>query len=82
MRPAASTGGIAATGSAIARRVLQRAATDGSERVWDGVMPTGPLVWQPTPARRVEVPFDDAAAFANANTLAELQQLDRAPTSP
>ncbi len=25
----------------------------------------------------VEVPFDDAAAFANANTLAELQQLER-----
>ncbi len=30
----------------------------------------------------VEVPFDDAAAFANANTLAELQQLERPQQSP
>lgn len=50
-----------ALGSAVARRVLQRAATDGADRVWDGVMPTGPYVWQPTPARRVKVPFDALA---------------------
>ena len=31
--------------------------------------------------RCVEVPFDDADAFANANTLAELQQLER-PAAP
>jgi molybdenum cofactor guanylyltransferase len=31
--------------------------------------------------RCVEVPFDDAAAFANANTLAELQQLQQLPFS-
>ncbi len=32
--------------------------------------------------RCVEVPFDDTNAFANANTLAELQQLAQAPGSP
>lgn len=31
--------------------------------------------------RTVAVPFDDAAAFVNANTLAELQQLDASPTA-
>lgn len=30
--------------------------------------------------RRVDVPFDDAAAFFNANTVAELQQLQRPAT--
>jgi len=50
-----------ALGSAVARRVLQRAAQDGSDQVWDGVMPTGAYVWQPTPARRVKVPFDALA---------------------
>lgn len=32
--------------------------------------------------RCVEVPFNDASAFANANTLAELQQLDRPQEAP
>jgi molybdenum cofactor guanylyltransferase len=32
--------------------------------------------------RCVDVPFDDTSAFANANTLAELQQLAQTPTSP
>jgi molybdenum cofactor guanylyltransferase len=32
--------------------------------------------------RCVEVPFDDSQAFANANTLAELQQLEGAPGRP
>jgi membrane-associated phospholipid phosphatase len=50
-----------ALGEAVARRVLQRAASDGADRVWDGVMPTGAYVWQPTPARRVKVPFDALA---------------------
>ncbi|MCC7322287.1 MAG: phosphatase PAP2 family protein [Gemmatimonadaceae bacterium] len=50
-----------ALGEAVARRVLQRSATDGADKVWDGVMPTGAYVWQPTPARRVKVPFDALA---------------------
>ncbi len=32
--------------------------------------------------RCVDVPFDDAGAFANANTLVELQQLDQARGTP
>ncbi len=32
--------------------------------------------------RCVEVPFDDAQAFANANTLAELQQLQQPQATP
>jgi molybdenum cofactor guanylyltransferase len=32
--------------------------------------------------RSVEVPFDDPAAFANANTLSELHQLEQRPAAP
>ncbi len=32
--------------------------------------------------RSIEVPFDDAPAFANANTLPELQQLEQGPGAP
>ncbi|MCC6930735.1 MAG: phosphatase PAP2 family protein [Gemmatimonadaceae bacterium] len=50
-----------ALGAAVAKRVLQRAAQDGSDEEWDGATPTGAYVWQPTPARRVKVPFDATA---------------------
>lgn len=51
-----------ALGEAVARRVLQRAATDGADKVWDGVMPTGAYVcWRIDPARHVKVPFDALA---------------------
>lgn len=50
-----------ALGSAVARRVLQRAATDGADAVWQGTLPVGPNYWKPTPPRRVAVPFDALA---------------------
>lgn len=50
-----------ALGLAVARRVLQRAASDGSDAVWQGSVPVGPNYWKPTPARRVAVPFDALA---------------------
>jgi membrane-associated phospholipid phosphatase len=50
-----------ALGSAIARAVLQRAATDGADRPWSGVIPTADWAWKPTPVRFVAVPFDAGA---------------------
>jgi len=50
-----------ALGAAVAARVLQRAATDGSAQLWTGSVPAGPHFWKPTPARRVAIPFDALA---------------------
>lgn len=50
-----------ALGAAVARRVLQRAVTDGSDAVWQGNPPAGPYYWKPTPPRRVADPFDALA---------------------
>lgn len=50
-----------ALGAAIARRVLDRAMTDGSAQAWTGTVPTGAGMWQPTPPRRVQTPFDALA---------------------
>lgn len=50
-----------ALGRAVAAQVLQRAATDGSSLVWTGTVPAGVGSWQPTPPRRVSVPFDPLA---------------------
>ena len=48
-------------GTAVARRVLQRAATDGADATWQGSPPEGAYSWKPTPPRRVAVPFDALA---------------------
>ena len=50
-----------ALGRAVAQRVLDRAMEDGSAQAWTGSVPTGPGMWQPTPPRRVQVPFDATA---------------------
>ena len=50
-----------ALGTAIARRVLARAMTDGSAAAWNGTVPSGDGMWRPTPPRRVQVPFDALA---------------------
>jgi len=50
-----------ALGTAVARQVLAYAATDGSDRVWDQVVPPGVDMWRPTPPRRVAIPFDPMA---------------------
>ncbi|HUQ80804.1 MAG TPA: phosphatase PAP2 family protein [Gemmatimonadaceae bacterium] len=50
-----------ALGAAVARRVLDRAMTDGAAQVWTGTVPTGAGKWQPTPPRRVQIPFDALA---------------------
>lgn len=48
-------------GLAVAERVMARARQDGSERPWTGVIPTGDVMWRPTPPRRVPSPFDPLA---------------------
>ena len=48
-------------GRAVAQRVLDRAMLDGAAQQWTGTPPTGPGMWQPTPPRRVQVPFDALA---------------------
>jgi len=50
-----------ALGTAVARRVLDRAMQDGSAQSWTDSVPTGDGMWQPTPPRRVGVPFDAMA---------------------
>jgi len=50
-----------ALGRAVAQRVLDRAMVDGSAQAWTGGVPTGEGMWQPTPPRRVQVPFDVTA---------------------
>ena len=50
-----------ALGRAVAQRVLDRAMLDGSAQPWTGTVPTGAGMWEPTPPRRVGVPFDALA---------------------
>ena len=50
-----------ALGTAVAQRVLDRAMLDGAAQQWTGTVPTGAGMWQPTPPRRVPVPFDALA---------------------
>jgi membrane-associated phospholipid phosphatase len=50
-----------AIGRAVAAKVIARARSDGSDGVWTGTAPTATWVWQPTPPRRVKVPFDPVA---------------------
>ena len=50
-----------ALGRAVAARVLERAMDDGSAEPWTGPPPAGDGMWQPTPPRRVETPFDALA---------------------
>ena len=50
-----------ALGRAVAQRVLARAMQDGSAQAWTGSVPSGLGMWQPTPPRRVQVPFDATA---------------------
>jgi len=48
-------------GTSVARRVLDRAMVDGSAQAWTGTVPIGSGMWQPTPPRRVQTPFDALA---------------------
>ena len=50
-----------ALGRAVAQRVLDRAMLDGAAQQWAGTVPTGAGMWQPTPPRRVQSPFDPLA---------------------
>jgi membrane-associated phospholipid phosphatase len=50
-----------ALGRAVAQRVLDRAMLDGAAQQWTGAVPSGAGMWQPTPPRRVTVPFDPLA---------------------
>lgn len=48
-------------GRAVAERVLEYAERDGSDVEWDETPPPGGHVWQPTPPRMVEDPYDPLA---------------------
>jgi len=50
-----------AIGRAVAQRVIARAAADGSSAAWNGTAPDDPWVWQPTPPKRTQTPFDPMA---------------------
>lgn len=61
---AAYMGDIAAAraiGAHVGRLAALRAQVDGSSALWTGLFPSGDLMWQPTPPRRVQVPFDATA---------------------
>ena len=48
-------------GTHVGRLAVARAVGDGASAVWTGSVPTGELMWQPTPPRRVQSPFDPLA---------------------
>jgi membrane-associated phospholipid phosphatase len=50
-------------GRAVAQRIIARATVDGSDTRWDSVLPTEQYTWQPTPPKRVAVPFDPTAGI-------------------
>ena len=50
-----------AIGRAVAEQVIARAKADGSAEAWTGSVPVGDGMWQPTPPRFVEAPFDALA---------------------
>ena len=52
-----------AIGRAVAMRIIARASTDGSDTPWSSIFPTEQYSWQPTPPKRVGVPFDPMAGI-------------------
>jgi membrane-associated phospholipid phosphatase len=68
-------------GSTVAARALDWAKRDGSDRVWDGELPQGPGLWQPTPPRRVRQPYDPLAGSWRPWVLASGSQF-RLPPPP
>jgi len=52
-----------AIGRAVALRVIARASVDGSDTPWGSIFPTEQYSWQPTPPKRVGVPFDPMAGI-------------------
>jgi hypothetical protein len=48
-------------GQAVAAKAIARGAADGSDAVWDGSIPTGEGIWEPTPPGYVETPLDPLA---------------------
>jgi len=51
----------AAIGRAVAARVIARARADGAAEPWRGTRPTGMGMWEPTPTKFVDEPFDAGA---------------------
>lgn len=58
-----------ALGRAVAEQVIAHAMTDGSDAAWTGSIPEGPEMWQPTPPRRVDHPFEPLAGSWRGWTL-------------
>jgi membrane-associated phospholipid phosphatase len=59
-----------AIGRAVAAKVVAHARTDGSDAVWSASPPAASWAWQPTPPRRVKVPFDPLAGGWRTWTIA------------
>ena len=70
-----------AVGRRVARRVIARARTDGSDAVSSSTRPIGPGRWEPTPPAFVEDPLEPAAGTWRPWNLAHGAQL-RPPPPP
>jgi membrane-associated phospholipid phosphatase len=57
--PAAAAG--LRLGGAVGELAVNRARGDGSDASWDGVRPSGPGVWEPTPPAHVDPPLEPLA---------------------
>ena len=64
--PSDYTAGLA-LGQRVARQVIARAMSDGSDAVWNGVMPTGPCVWTGVNPGNVTAPGWRPFLLASAN---------------
>lgn len=72
-------GAARAVGRRVARHVLARARTDGSDAVSSGTRPMGPGRWEPTPPAFVESPLEPEAGTWRPWNLAHGAQLRPAP---
>jgi hypothetical protein len=70
-----------AVGRRVARQVIARARTDGSDAVSSGTRPKGPGKWEPTPPALVESPLEPAAGAWRPWNLTHGAQL-RPPPPP
>jgi membrane-associated phospholipid phosphatase len=68
-------------GREVAARVLARAASDGADLPWDPAYPETEWVWQPTPPRMTEPPYDPRAGEWRPWTLDRNDQF-RPPPPP
>lgn len=68
-------------GRKVAARVLAGAVTDGTDLLWDPAYPESEWVWQPTPPRMTEPPYDPRAGEWRAWTFGQNDRF-RPPPPP